>query len=246
MASVVSAASAHTSVLRDLFGVRSTEAPTPVCYTSPVYVETFAVGPLGCNCSIVADPEAKRAIVIDPGGDYAEIRARLDALGVTVDAIVHTHTHVDHVGSTAELQRATGAAASIHEGDRFLYDLLPVQAALIGTDVPLRAELDHALVDGTSLRAGVVELGVVHTPGHTPGSCSFVVASAGRTHVFAGDTLFRGSIGRTDLWGGDHETLLRSIRSKLLGLPDDATVITGHGPSTTIGLERARNPFLRR
>jgi len=210
-----------------------------------VHVETLAVGPLGCNCSIVADLEAKRAIVIDPGGDYDEIDRRLRALGVAVDAIVHTHTHVDHVGCTAELQRATGAAASIHEGDRFLYELLPVQAALIGTDVPEAADVDGALGDGRTVRAGSLELAVLHTPGHTPGSCCFVARDGGATRVFAGDTLFRGGIGRTDLWGGDHDAILRSIRQRLLTLPDDALVVTGHGPSTTVGSERARNPFLR-
>ncbi len=183
-----------------------------------MYVETFAVGPLGCNCSIIADVVAKRAIVVDPGGDFDAIRARLDALGVGVDAIVHTHTHVDHVGATAELQRATGAGASIHEKDRFLYRMLPVQAALVGT----------------------------HTPGHTPGSCCFVASDSEGVQLFAGDTLFRGSIGRTDLWGGDHAAILRSIRGKLLPLADDVVVVAGHGPSTTIGEERAHNPFLAR
>ncbi len=210
-----------------------------------MHVETLAVGPLGCNCSILADLQAKRAIVIDPGGDFEEIDRRLRALGVGVDAIVHTHTHVDHVGSTAELQRKTGAAASIHEGDRFLYELLPIQAALIGTDVPVVADVDSALVDGRTLRAGSIELAILHTPGHTPGSCCFVAADGDATRVFAGDTLFRGSIGRTDLWGGDAEAILRSIHDKLLALPDEALVVTGHGPSTTIGSERARNPFLR-
>ncbi|HEX8792750.1 MAG TPA: MBL fold metallo-hydrolase [Polyangiaceae bacterium] len=210
-----------------------------------MHVETHAVGPLGCNCSILADLEAKRAIVVDPGGDLELIQERLRALGVTVDAIIHTHTHLDHVGCTAELQRASGAAASIHEEDRFLYDLLPVQAALIGTELPVKAEMDGALVDGRTVRAGNVELAVLHTPGHTPGSCSFVVKDADKTIVLAGDTLFRGSIGRTDLWGGDHGKILASIKNRLLTMPDDTRVITGHGPDTTIALERARNPFLR-
>lgn len=210
-----------------------------------VHVETIAVGPLGCNCSILADLEAKRAIVVDPGGDLDLIQERLRELGVTVEAIVHTHTHVDHVGCTAELQRASGAAASIHEGDRFLYDLLPVQAALVGTELPVKADMDGALVDGRTVRAGNIELAVLHTPGHTPGSCSFVVSDAAEPIVLAGDTLFRGSIGRTDLWGGDHGAILRSIKNRLLTLPDDTRVITGHGPDTTIASERAHNPFLR-
>jgi hydroxyacylglutathione hydrolase len=210
-----------------------------------VHVETFAVGPLGCNCSILADLEARRAIVADPGGDYEKIRARLDALGVSVEAIVHTHTHFDHVGCTAELQRASGAAASIHEGDRFLYDLLPLQAQMFGIEAPVRADMDDGLVDGRTLHAGSIELAVLHTPGHTPGSCCFVANHGGQTLVVAGDTLFRGSIGRTDLWGGDAAAILRSIRTKLLALPDEALVVTGHGASTTIGDERARNPYLR-
>lgn len=211
-----------------------------------MHVETLSVGPLGCNCSIVADLEAKRAVVVDPGGDLERIEERLRALGVKVDAIVHTHTHIDHVGCTSELQQATGAAASIHEADRFLYALLPVQAALVGTSTPRKADVDGALVDGRTLRAGDLELAVVHTPGHTPGSCCFVVTQGGETRVFAGDTLFRGSIGRTDLWGGDSDAILRSIHSRLLTLPDDALVVTGHGEGTTIGEERAHNPFLRR
>ena len=210
-----------------------------------MHVETLVVGPLGCNCSIVADLDGKRAIVVDPGGDYDAIRARLDALGVAVGAIVHTHTHFDHVGCTAELQRASGAAASIHEADRFLYDILPLQAEMFGIDAPERADMDDGLVDGRTLHAGTIELAVLHTPGHTPGSCSFVANHGGQTVVVAGDTLFRGSIGRTDLPGGDAATILRSIRGKLLSLPDDARVVTGHGPATTIGDERARNPYLR-
>jgi glyoxylase-like metal-dependent hydrolase (beta-lactamase superfamily II) len=210
-----------------------------------VHVETFAVGPLGCNCSIVADLEAKRAIVIDPGGSYDQIHARLQALGVGVDAIVHTHTHFDHVGSTAELQRATGSVASIHAADRALYELLPLQAEIFRMRAPVAADMDDGLVDGRAIRAGALELGVLHTPGHTPGSCSFVVRSDGKTHLFAGDTLFRGSVGRTDLWGGDSDAIIQSIRSKLLTLPDDTHVVTGHGSSTTIADERARNPFLR-
>lgn len=211
-----------------------------------VHVETFAVGLLGCNCSIVADLDAKRAIVIDPGGDYAKIRARLDALGVAVDAIVHTHTHLDHVGCTAELQRATGAAASIHEGDRPLYDMLQIQSELLGLPPPVAADVDGSLVDGVAVRAGALEVGVVHTPGHTPGSCCFLLKHDEHTVVFAGDTLFRGSIGRTDLGGIDQETLVRSIRSRLLTLPDDAHVVCGHGAPTTIGSERRSNPFLTR
>jgi len=211
-----------------------------------VHVETLAVGPLGCNCAIIADLVAQRAIVVDPGGDFDAINARLTGLGVRVDAIVHTHTHFDHVGCTAELQRATGAAASIHEGDRPLYDLLAEQAVLFGVEAPVRADMDSALTDGLAIHAGAVELSVMHTPGHTFGSCSFIVGDAAHRLVLTGDTLFRGSIGRTDLGGIDQETILRSIESRLIPLGDDVVVIPGHGPTTTIGEERAHNRFLRR
>ena len=209
-------------------------------------VESFAVGPLGCNCSIVFDEGTKKAIVIDPGGDYDAIRARLEAKGLAVVSIVHTHTHIDHVGATAPLQRATGATASIHEADRFLYDLLPVQAAMLGCALPEKTDLDGSLVDGAAIRAGDLEMGVLHTPGHTPGSLSFVVSNAGATRVFTGDTLFRRGIGRTDLWGGDSALIARSLKGKLMTLPDDAVVIPGHGANTTIGEERRLNPFLAR
>lgn len=209
-------------------------------------VESFPVGPLGCNCSIVADSTAKKAIVVDPGGEFEKIRARLLAHGLTVTAIVHTHTHIDHVGATAPLQQASGAAACIHEGDRFLYDLLPVQAAMLGCALPEKVEMEGSLVDGRTLRAGELEMGVLHTPGHTPGSVTFVVKDGAATHVFSGDTLFRRGIGRTDLWGGDSGLIAKSLREKILALPDDARVVCGHGPDTTIGEERRHNPFLAR
>ena len=210
-----------------------------------MHIESFPTGPLGCNCSIVLDAASKRAIVVDPGGDLEVIRGRLDALGAAVEAIVHTHTHIDHVGATAGVQQASGARACIHEADRFLYDLLPVQAAMLGLALPEKVEMEGSLRDGSTVRFGALELGVLHTPGHTPGSVTFVVADGGATRVFSGDTLFRRGIGRTDLWGGDHATILRSLQEKILTLPDDAVVVPGHGPETTIGEERAKNPFLR-
>ncbi len=212
-------------------------------------VETFPAGPLGCNCSLVMDPITKDAIVIDPGGDYPRIRARLDKLGATVRAIVHTHTHIDHVGATAELQRATSAPARIHEGDAFLYGILPVQAELLGMrTAPGRAELDTFLQDDEVLRVGSLGLRVIHTPGHTPGSCCFSLRADGAADeegvVFAGDTLFQGSVGRTDLWGGDSDALVASIRGKLFALPDPVRVVCGHGGDTTLGAEKRSNPFV--
>jgi glyoxylase-like metal-dependent hydrolase (beta-lactamase superfamily II) len=210
-----------------------------------MHIESFPTGPLGCNCSIVLDEASKRAIVVDPGGDLGLIEARLAALGASVEAIVHTHTHIDHVGATAGVQRATGARACIHEADRFLYDLLPVQSAMLGVEMPETVDMEGSLVDGSTVRAGGLEMCILHTPGHTPGSVTFVVASGCATRVFTGDTLFKRGIGRTDLWGGDFATIKRSLREKILTLPEDAIVVPGHGPETTIGDERAENPFLR-
>lgn len=210
-----------------------------------MHIETFPTGPLGCNCSLLVDPQSKQAIVVDPGGDFEEIQRRLQKAEAKVVAIVHTHTHIDHVGATAPLQAWTSAPAQIHEADRFLYDMLPVQAAMIGIDEPERCELEGSLVEDRVIHAGAVAMQVLHTPGHTPGSCTFV-AKLGNTQVaFAGDTLFRRSIGRTDLWGGDSDLILRSIKNKLYSLDESTKVITGHGPSTTIGEERRGNPFVR-
>lgn len=210
-----------------------------------MHIETFPVGPLGCNCSIVVDPVSRSAIVVDPGGDFGEIQRRLREAGATVAAIVHTHTHIDHVGATAPLQAWTGAPAKIHEADRPLYEILPVQAAMIGIDLPEMCDLEGSLTDGLVLPAGGVEMLVLHTPGHTPGSCSFVAKLGSEQVAFAGDTLFRRSIGRTDLWGGDPDLILRSIKNKLYSLDEATRVITGHGPSTTIGEERRANPFVK-
>lgn len=209
-----------------------------------MHIETFPVGRLRCNCSIVVDPAAKKAIVVDPGGDFDEIRGRLDALGVEVAAIVHTHTHIDHVGATAPLQRHTNAPAKIHEADRFLYEMLPIQAALIGLPVPEKCDVDGDLADDLVLEAGALRLRVMHTPGHTPGSVTFVLDD--ENVAFTGDTLFRRGIGRTDLWGGDGDLIMRSLRQRVLGLGDDVRVVAGHGPDSTIGEERRSNPFLRR
>lgn len=209
-------------------------------------VETFPSGPLGCNCSILIDPATKAALVIDPGGDFDVIREKLERAGAAVASIVHTHTHIDHVGATAELSRWAEAPARIHEADRFLYDMMPVQAALLGTRLPEACDLEGDLKDGGSLKAGGIEVHVIHTPGHTPGSVSFLVQSTDASVVFTGDTLFRRGIGRTDLWGGDTALIMKSLKGKLMSLEDATRVVAGHGPDTTIGEEKRLNPFLRR
>lgn len=214
-------------------------------------VETFPAGPLGCNCTVLGDAETKQAIVIDPGGDFPQIEAALARHGLTsVKAILHTHTHIDHVGATAAVQRQHGAPARIHEGDELLYSILPVQAQLLGMrQAPDRAELEAPLRDEEVITLGDVDLRVLHTPGHTPGSCCFEARRRGEGDeaalLFAGDTLFLGSVGRTDLWGGDHAALVRSIKKKLFALPDPTRVVCGHGEDTTIGDERRQNPFVR-
>jgi hydroxyacylglutathione hydrolase len=210
-------------------------------------IDTFPVGPLGCNCTVIIDADAAAAIVIDPGGDFDAIRSAVERAGARIHAIVHTHTHIDHVGATAPLQRWSGASAKIHEADRFLYDLLPIQSQLLGIACPERCDdLAGDLVDDGVVRAGGIELRVLHTPGHTPGSVCFVLDGAEDKVAFTGDTLFRRSIGRTDLWGGDAQLIARSLKQRLLTLDDETTVVTGHGAGTTIGQERTSNPFLRR
>ena len=207
-------------------------------------IETFPVGPLQCNCTILGDPETGEAIVIDPGDEALKVLKRLSAHGLRPKAILITHTHLDHVAGNHEVREKTGAKVMLHERDLPLYDNLGMQAQFIGMDAPVRAPVDEHIHQGDVIPFGGQgdSLQVLHTPGHTPGSCSFFLGR--RNLLFSGDTLFAGSIGRTDLWGGDFDAEVRSIREKLLPLPDATRVITGHGPETTILEERRSNPFL--
>ncbi|MEW5849765.1 MAG: MBL fold metallo-hydrolase [Myxococcota bacterium] len=204
--------------------------------------ETFEVGMLGCNCTILADSETKQALVIDPGAEGPRILETLRRHGLTVNAVLHTHAHIDHVGATAEVCQATGAIGYLHDDDGPLYQALPVQAHMLGLGRLPRSYEMKPLQDGTSYTAGDVELGVLHTPGHTMGSCCFLLEKA--RLLLSGDTLFRRGVGRTDL-GGDWDTLVASIQERLFALPDDVVVIPGHGPATTVGEEKRLNPFLR-
>ena len=207
-------------------------------------LQTFPVGPFQCNCSILADPQSGTAVVVDPGDEAAAIVEAVAALGVRVTHVLHTHAHVDHVGGTAELQRACGGTTWLHKGDQWLAENLATQCAMIGLPVPETPPIDRWLEEGTRVDFAGAALETLHTPGHTPGSCCFVLAAHGRQLLFAGDTLFAGSIGRTDLWGGDTAQIMSSLRGKLLALDDDTEVVAGHGPGTTIGRERRGNPFL--
>jgi len=207
-------------------------------------LHTIPVGPLQCNCTILGDEESGQAILIDPGDEAPRIGRIVAQHGLTVTRIVHTHAHIDHIGGSAEARRLLGGTAHLHRGDQWLYEHLDMQAGFLGMGPCEAVALDEHLEEGDRFELGAHRLEVLHTPGHTPGSCSFVLEADGRQIVFAGDTLFAGSIGRTDLWGGDSAQILQSLRGKLMGLDDDAEVVTGHGPSTTIGAERRGNPFV--
>lgn len=208
-------------------------------------VETFPVGMLACNCTVLGDPASGEAIVIDGGDDVAEIAQRLQAHGLRPRYLVHTHAHVDHIGAVGPLRERVGGAALLHPGDLPLYAAVAQQARMLGMfEAPQVVALDGDLADGDELRAGAIALRVLHTPGHTPGSTSFALEDAGATTLFTGDTLFRGAVGRWDLGGTSLADIVRSIRTKLLVRDDDALVIPGHGPATTIGIERRFNPYL--
>ncbi len=204
--------------------------------------EVLPVGVLQCNCSIFGDEESREAIVVDPGDDIAQIEQVLAQHGLKVKAIVITHAHIDHIGGAAKLKKSTGAPVYMNEADQELYDHLDVQASWVGMRNPERTTIDTAAADGTTLSLGTAEFHVLHTPGHTQGSVSLWIPAENK--VVAGDTLFRDSIGRTDLPGGDYKKILASIHTKLMALPEEAVVICGHGPQTTIGREKERNPFL--
>lgn len=211
--------------------------------TAPL-IRKIPVGPLQCNCSIVADAEAGEAVVIDPGDEPDRILLALAETKCRAIALLHTHGHFDHIGGTAGVKRATGAAIRIHDGDRPLYDALPDQASFFGLSAQPTMPPDGGFEDGETIAVGRFRIRAIHTPGHTPGSTCFHLEGE-EPILFSGDTLFRRSIGRTDLWGGDTDTILASIRDKLFTLPADLSVVCGHGPDTTIGEERRENPFIR-
>jgi len=208
-----------------------------------VIFETFPVGPLQCNCTILADEETREAIIVDPGDEITSIHRRLVDLALTLKQILITHAHIDHVGGALKLKLLTGAPIYLNEGDLPLLQMMSAQAAWLGMETPETAPPDEGLVDGHQVGLPSYPARVIHTPGHTQGSVSLYFAPM--KMVLAGDTLFAGSIGRTDLPGGDFEQIIESINSRLLNLPEETRVIPGHGPATTIGEERRTNPFLK-
>jgi len=211
-----------------------------------VIVEHFPVGPLACNCTILGDERTGEAIVIDGGDDVDAIVERLEKHGLRARQLVHTHAHFDHIGALAELRERTDASGLLHPADLPLYELLNEQARWVGLPpTKLRTvSIDGDLRDGDELRVGEIVVTVLHTPGHTPGSTSFAFTLGLQARILSGDTLFRGGVGRWDLGGTSLDDIVRSIREKIFAYADETIVIPGHGPATTVGLERRSNPYL--
>ncbi len=198
---------------------------------------------LQCNCSVFGDEGSGEAIVVDPGDEISRILQAVSSHGLKVKAIVITHAHIDHIGGAQKLKRATGAPVYMNAADEELQKMMDVQAEWLGTQTPEAVAIDVSVKDGDRLTMGTADFQVLHTPGHTQGSISLYIPSEQK--LVAGDTLFQGSIGRTDLPGGDFAQIQRSIHNKLLSLPEETVVIPGHGDNTTIGEEKQFNPFLR-
>ena len=206
-------------------------------------IETFPVGPLQCNCTILGDETAGEAIVIDPGEEVGRIHRRLTELGLKLKQILITHGHIDHVGGALKLKRLTGAPILLNENDLPQLKIMDTQAGWLGMPTPETAPPDELLIDGLTVGLDAFPAQVIHTPGHTQGSICLHFAPL--KLLVAGDTRFAGSIGRTDLPGGNYDQIIDSIESRLLQLPEETKVLPGHGPATTIAAEHKSNPFLR-
>lgn len=198
---------------------------------------------LRCNCSIFGDETTREAVVIDPGDDIADILTILARHSLRVKAIVITHAHIDHIGGAKKLKAVTEAPVYMNQNDAELSDRLDLQAAWLGVEAPENPGIDIPARDGDTLEIGTTAFHILHTPGHTQGSISLWIPA--QQKLVAGDTLFRDSIGRTDLPGGDSKQIVASIKGKLLTLPEETVVIPGHGQNTTIGREKRSNPFVR-
>ncbi|MDX1959411.1 MAG: MBL fold metallo-hydrolase [Leptospiraceae bacterium] len=211
-----------------------------------IKIETFPVYPLGCNCSIVYSEETKDAILVDPGGDEKKILERFHKLGLRLSHIVHTHAHFDHCLATNPMaNHFPESKVCLHKNDLFLYENLAKQCAFFGINYPNQEikEISHFLQDEEELTLGKEKLKVLFTPGHTPGSICFHLNHSHGSILFSGDTLFSGSIGRTDLWGGNYDQIITSIENRLFTLEDETIVIPGHGEETKIYREKRTNPF---
>jgi hydroxyacylglutathione hydrolase len=206
--------------------------------------EIIPVGPLQCNCSVIGDEVTREAMVIDPGDEIEDVADLIRKHNLKVTQIVITHAHIDHVGGAMKLRALTGAPILLNQNDSALLKMLDVQAAWLGMAPPGDVKVDGELGHGEKLSAGNLSASIIHTPGHTEGSVCLYFPAA--QLLIAGDTLFAGSIGRTDLPGGSIEKIMRSLHQRVLALPDETIVIPGHGPKTTIGDEREGNPYLQK
>ena len=206
--------------------------------------DILPVGPLQCNCSVIGDEKTREAMVIDPGDDIEQVLERIRKHSLNVKQIVITHAHIDHVGGAMKLRAATGAPILLNQNDYALLKMLDAQAAWLGMAAPGKVEIDQSIGQGDVVKTGPLVAQVLDTPGHTEGSICLYFSTENK--LIAGDTLFAGSIGRTDLPGGSFEKIIRSILDRVLALPDETVVVPGHGPLTTIGEERQSNPFLVR
>jgi hydroxyacylglutathione hydrolase len=215
----------------------------PAAISPTLRVAVVPVTPFQQNCSVLWDPATMKGAIVDPGGDLDAVLAVVAREGITLEKILLTHAHVDHAGATAELKRRTGVPIEgPHEGDRFWIEGLAEQARMFGIRSEGAFEPDRWLADGDRVALGSLELEVHHCPGHTPGHVVFFHAPS--RFAIVGDVLFQGSIGRTDFPGGDHATLIRSIRGKLFPLGDDVRFLPGHGPLSSFGDERRANPYV--
>lgn len=208
-----------------------------------LFIATIPVGPLQCNCTILGDLVSRKAIVVDPGGDSEILLERLVELNLQVERIIHTHAHLDHFLASGKMKEATGAKLALHCEDLFLWDMLEDQCRMFGIPFEPPPPPDQWLENEEEIDLNDLQGKALHTPGHTPGSMCFLFES--QKLLIAGDTLFQGSIGRTDLWGGDFKKIEKSIQEKLYTLDEETSVITGHGESTSIGHEMRANSFVR-
>jgi glyoxylase-like metal-dependent hydrolase (beta-lactamase superfamily II) len=211
-----------------------------------VILEQAAVAPFHKNGFVLGCEETTEAVLIDPGDEVDDLLEAASRRQLRIQAILLTHAHLDHVTGVARAKAALGVPVWLHQADNFLYEAVVQQGAMFGLKVEPQPPIDHFYEGEGPLRFGRYQVRVLHTPGHCPGGVCLAVSRDGDANptLFVGDTLFAGSIGRTDLPGGDLDTLLRSIRQVLFAFPDDTVVWSGHGPETTIGRERRTNPFL--
>ncbi len=215
---------------------------------SDLVIETFPIGTLGCNCSLIYSNVTRETLVIDPGNDLNTFLKQIHDRGLKVRKLIHTHAHFDHIGRSHDIAQTLGCTLELHKDDLELYQALEHQGLIFGMEVGKPGHIDHFFEDEEPI--GIESEGLqnllktIHTPGHTQGSCCFFAEDLDTPILFSGDTLFKGSIGRTDLPGGDFDQIMISLKRKIINLPDETIVISGHGPKTKIAFEKKQNPFL--